>query len=147
MYSFTEATLIENIVFYFLKKMALKRNKNLFGFDRKSIQSNRQSILYLIGQLQAVHNKEKSITLEKSIVTYSSEYWTKELPYIYKLLHLAASPSIGAITPFNAKSHSAEFKFTIEPTLSPRDPKFPEWRKGYEAKMKKKSEGQEPFDD
>ena len=127
--------------------MAIKKIKILFGFSKKAIQDNRQSILYVIGQLQAVHNKENNITIGKTAITYVNNYWTKDPQCISKLLHLAASPSINAITPFNAQQNAAKFNFEIEPTLSPKDPKFPKWRSDYESRMKAKPDGQEPFDD
>ena len=49
---------------------------------------------------------------------------------------------LGIMFPFDKISDSASL-IDLEPTLSPKDPKFAEWYKGYEAKMKK-AEGPEP---
>lgn len=59
---------------------------------------------------------------------------------LMKFLHLCES--VSKISPFVASSNSANLYANI-PTLSPKDPKFAEWYKGYEAQMKK-SEGPTP---
>ena len=57
-----------------------------------------------------------------------------------ELLYLANAAN--AITPFVAETNKAHI-LSVQPTLSPKDPKFAEWYKGYEAEMKK-SEGPTP---
>lgn len=49
----------------------------------------------------------------------------------------------GILTPFSAKGNVSAISEDIKPTLSPRDSKFMEWYKKYEAD-KKKSEGPTP---
>lgn len=58
-----------------------------------------------------------------------------------ELLHLGNA--IALYNPFRADSKTTNFIQKIEPTLSPKDPKFTEWYKGYEEKIKQ-SEGQTP---
>lgn len=57
-----------------------------------------------------------------------------------EFLYLADAAN--AISAFAEKFNSAHILHS-EPTLSPKDPKFAEWYKGYEAKMKK-AEGPTP---
>ena len=57
-----------------------------------------------------------------------------------ELLYLGEASA--SITPFIARTGSANI-VVAKPTLSPKDPKFAEWYKGYEAQMKK-SEGPTP---
>ena len=99
-----------------------------------------------MGQLHSVHSKANSLAFSEAIITYSKQLWTKDSMMVYNLLRLAACPSVEAISPLSIKTRSAELKSIVKPTLSPKDPNFAEWYKGYEAEMKKKSEGQEPAD-
>lgn len=124
-------------------------SKFQFGFDKKKILANKQAIEYLFGQLKALHgsSRKTNITIDDALTTYTGQIWTRNKTILMEFLHLGASPSIGVITPFKAKDNSTQLSSSLEPTLSPKDPNFAEWYKGYEAKMKKKSEGQEPFDD
>lgn len=57
-----------------------------------------------------------------------------------EFLYLANAAT--AISSFTARTNKAHI-INVQPTLSPKDPKFPEWYKGYEAQMKK-SEGPTP---
>lgn len=57
-----------------------------------------------------------------------------------ELLHLGVANKL--ISPFFAKTKDAGL-LKVVPTLSPKDPKFAEWYKGYEAEMKK-AEGPTP---
>ncbi len=57
-----------------------------------------------------------------------------------ELMHLGVAS--GLMYHFGAKSNSAALS-PITPTLSPKDPNFAEWYKGYEAKMKR-AEGPTP---
>lgn len=58
-----------------------------------------------------------------------------------EFLHLGEASVL--FNPFHANTKTTNFIKKVEPTLSPKDPKFAEWYKGYEAKMKK-SEGPTP---
>ena len=58
-----------------------------------------------------------------------------------EFLHLGNA--VYAIAPFLAEKQASAISFSIKPTLSPKDPNFAEWFKGYEAEMKK-AEGPTP---
>lgn len=60
-----------------------------------------------------------------------------------EFLHLG--DAIALYNPFSADSKTTNFIQKIEPTLSPKDPKFTEWYKDYEIKMKN-AEGPTPDD-
>lgn len=66
-----------------------------------------------------------------------------------EFLHLGASSSIESITPFLAMDNCTSLNDNIKPTLSPKDPNFPAWWEKHKTEWepRKKTDGQEPFDD
>ena len=112
------------------------------SFDKQKLFEDTDTIKFLYGQLQSSHNNITRIPIKNSNKKYDGQNWTTNDGVIMELFHLGHA--INIISPFyilnnNVLANSMKF----EPTLSPKDPKFAEWYKGYEAKMKK-AEGPEP---
>ena len=99
-----------------------------FDFDRKSILANKANIQYLFGQLHCVHTQKEILTINDFFENYSNQVWTSNEVPLLKLLYLCNCDEIWLIHPFNArKGGVSRFMGSITPTLSPKDPNFPEW--------------------
>ncbi len=109
-------------------------------FNIKQLRANDETIRFLFGQLQAIHQGKKQFSVEDSILKYNGTNWTSNKGIMMELLYLGEASA--TITPFIAKTGKANVAL-VKPTLSPKDPKFAEWYKGYEAEMKK-AEGPTP---
>lgn len=134
----TDGTIISSSLFP--QSAGYKKPDTPITFSQEKIQKDKQNIIYLYGQLERVHDNLHTIYSTSGSKKYTHENWTTNSGTLMKLLHLGRAA--GIMYHFNATSNSAAL-VDIEPTLSPRDPNFDEWYKGYEAKMKK-AEGPTP---
>ncbi len=100
----------------------------LIRFDKAAIQSDRKNILYLYGQMKNVHMKKEELTPRDAFITYRDVSWTDDKEKLLELLYLGCTKETLCIIPFYAKTNSTSLDLTeIKPTLSPKDPAFPEW--------------------
>lgn len=126
----------------FSKALGYKEDSRIIYFDKEKLKRSSQAIFYLYGQLADTHKKSDRISPSSIITNYNGEIWTSNSGVIMDFLYLGNAVNI--IIPFEAqKNNTASFNNYLTPTLSPKDPKFAEWYKGYEAKMKK-AEGPTP---
>lgn len=124
----------------FPKRLGYQTDDKAINFDKNKIFENEQRIKFLLGQLQTLHDHKGVLLIGDVTKKYNGTIWTTDTASLMKFLHLCEASS--SISPFIAAKKSATL-YTYEPTLSPKDPKFAEWYKGYEAKMKK-TEGPTP---
>ncbi|MCD8381349.1 MAG: hypothetical protein LUC30_00310 [Clostridiales bacterium] len=103
-----------------------KEADEIVYFDRTKLAKDKKSIQFLYGQVASWHQKSMTTTLTPKSVShkYTGEVWTRNNGIIMEFLFLGNA--IGIITPFNKIYNNAAFVPT-HPTLSPNDPKFPEW--------------------
>lgn len=104
-------------------------------FDAVKLLKNKQTIEYLFGQLQEVHNthKKRRINIDDYNTTYHGTHWTSDKETLLKFLYLGVSPKTVCITPFRAESSTSIISPQVKPTLSPKDPSFPAWWEQHRA--------------
>ena len=98
----------------------------LLCFDKQKLLENKLNIMYLYGQLKAVHQKLNRLSIESAFYSYSGKAWTANKAYLLELLYLGCTDEVNLIPPFSAKDNSAPIG-RVNPTLSPKDPNFPAW--------------------
>ncbi|MCD7753071.1 MAG: hypothetical protein LUH41_00760 [Clostridiales bacterium] len=103
-----------------------KEDEKFVLFDKAKIKKDKKSILFLYGQIASSHQKDliTTITPKSSSQKYTGEVWTRNNGIIMEFLYLGNA--IGIVTPFDKETQDAGRVLT-DPTLSPNDPKFPEW--------------------
>ena len=106
-------------------------------FDKDILVQNEKSIRYLYGQLDCVHTG-KYLSQRQSVtdfsISYTGETWTKNKWILFHLLDLACNDDIVIILPFDkSKNDSTLIHPSVKPTLSPKDPAFPEWWEQHKA--------------
>ena len=106
-------------------------------FDSDIISQNKKSIMYLYGQLDCVHT-EKYLSERQSMddfaTTYTGKTWAKSKAVLLELLYLGSNLEAPYITPFEKKfNDTVRISSDIKPTLSPKDPAFPEWWEQHKA--------------
>lgn len=97
--------------------------------------------MYLYGQMNDTHKHAEKISPTSASIKYNGERWTTNNSIMMEFFHLGSA--VFAILPFRADTKTSDLNDKLIPTLSPKDPKFAEWYKGYEAEMKK-AEGPTP---
>lgn len=97
----------------------------MMRFDQKKLDLNKSNIEYLYGQLLEKHINGCEINLSEVGVKYDNSIWTKDNGIILQFLHLGRATV--SILPFNPHSKSTRTSPFVKPTLSPKDPDFPEW--------------------
>lgn len=104
-------------------------------FDTTELLKNKQTIVYLFGQLQEVHNAHKKgrINIDDYNTTYHGKHWTSDKETLLKFLYLGVSPKTVCITPFRAESSTSIISPQVKPTLSPKDHDFPAWWEAHKA--------------
>ncbi|MCD7881235.1 MAG: hypothetical protein LUG47_06185 [Clostridiales bacterium] len=104
-----------------------KEDEKFVFFDKVKLDKDEKSILFLYGQIASSHQNDlitPPITSKSSSQKYTGEVWTRNNGIIMEFLLLGRA--IGIVSPFNKKTQDAAF-VSPHPTLSPNDPKFPEW--------------------
>ena len=106
-------------------------------FDSDIISKNKKSIMYLYGQLDCVHTGKylsEWISVTDFAKTYTGEKWTQKAGILLEMLYLASNEDIAIIVPFEKKKNDSTLIHpSIKPTLSPKDPEFPEWWEQHKA--------------
>ena len=106
-------------------------------FDRDVISKNKKSIFYLYGQLDCIHTG-KYLSERQSMggfaVTYAGKTWTQNKAVLLELLYLGCNDTVVIILPFEKmKNDSTLIHPSVKPTISPKDPAFPEWWEQHKA--------------
>ena len=101
-------------------------------FNKKRVALDKKSIFYLLGQLRSTHNGDRHMCAKENIYRYDGSQWTADTVKLMELYHLAETTD--GIDPFIAENNSALLNiFLVKPTLSPKDPAFPEWWEQHKA--------------
>ena len=107
-------------------RMGYPKDTDPVFFDKDAIDSNRDLINFLLGQLNDAHRGPLvECTVQSLFLKYTGEPWTKDGITLLKLIHLALANS--SMAPFSAEKDRTLLKSYINPTLSPKDPNFSEW--------------------
>ena len=97
-------------------------------FDQDILLKNKKAILYLFGQVAAVHTKTETQTIADFMMAYSGNKWTDNRGYLLELLYLGSNRETAILFPFNKeKGDITRITPEVTPTLSPKDPAFPAW--------------------
>ncbi|WP_130849182.1 hypothetical protein [Intestinimonas timonensis] len=132
-----------------LQKALSGKDSDLVRFSKIRIAQNSKNISYLLGQLDGAHKKEGLMLLEYGIMNYNGKKWTTSADNLLKLYELGMV-NIN-LTPFSLQEDGESLVTdisSIKPTLSPKDPNFPEWWEKHKSEWEEpKKEGQEPADD
>ena len=70
-------------------------------FDQDILLKNKKAILYLFGQVSAVHTKTETQTIADFMMTYSGNNWTNNKGYLLELLYLGSNRETAILFPFN----------------------------------------------
>ena len=104
------------------------------AFDKEAILADKKIILYLYGQLKNTHMASKTLHLMDARITYKDASWTNNTGIVLELLYLGCTEETICVVPLEAKTQSTFLNFShITPTLSPKDPAFPEWWEQHKA--------------
>lgn len=129
----------------FRKEFGYERTENPVHFDKDIIKQNIQTIKYLYGQLNLVHEGLFSINSDNGRVKYDATQWSQNKGFLMEFFHLGAGAHI--MGPFIADGQKASL-IKLKPTLSPKDPNFPAWWEEHKSEWEEpKKEGKEPADD
>ena len=109
----------------FPKSEGFKEQDKPIYFDREHLEKEKRNILYLLGQLRHVHEKDTRMTPVSASIRYNGETWSKNNGIILELFYLGEA--IKVVSPFNFLDKKAAVAPSVKPTLSPKDPNFPAW--------------------
>lgn len=109
------------------------RDELVINFDKKTLLANKQSIDYLYGQLMLLHQKSKTLSIDKAFYNYQGKKWTQNKAHLLELLHLGCTNDTDKISIFYSETNTAELNLTQIPTLSPKDPAFPAWWEAHKS--------------
>lgn len=124
----------------------------VIAFDKNALLANVQNIRYLYGQLKSVHKVDretKRISINDFKTTYQDALWTQNKSCLLELLYLGSNSILALTAPFSKKNNNTtSISNDVKPTLSPKDPNFPEWWEKHKSEWEEpKKESQEPADD
>ena len=119
----------------FQKEKGFPEDSNPVFFDAYALENQMDSIEYLLGQLKAVHENKKSITIKEACIRYDDSIWINEQRSLLQFLHLACA--VGLLSPVDFKSYSLEFMKNIYPTLNTFDSNFFDWEKKHKPEILK----------
>ena len=105
-------------------------------FDNAKLLKDKKAIQYLFGQLQEVHtysktSKKQDVAIDDYNTTYSETNWTRDKETLLKFLYLGVASL--CCSPFFAETKTSLISPAVKPTLSPKDPTFPEWWEQHKA--------------
>lgn len=100
-------------------------------FDKAALLENKKNIRYLYGQLSAVHTG-KGLKYRLATADFSTNYqenvWHSSEGVLKMLLYLGLNNALALSSPFSKVDNDTTIiRKDIKPTLSPKDPNFPEW--------------------
>ena len=133
----------------FKKENGFPQDSRPIFFDEEEIKIITPKLEYLLGQVKAVHQNQKSITPQSAIKKYDDTTWLNNQNTLLSFLHLLCAANI--VEPINAKTSNLDFIEEIYPTISVSDPNFLSWQEIHKPKIlrliKERNGGQEPADD
>lgn len=94
-------------------------------FDTDKLDANKKTVRYLLGQLYAFHRGDVLLPIAVVLKKYNGYLWSKDKMASLYLLHLGMAT--GQFSGPSAENLSCLVFEIIKPTLSPKDPNFPEW--------------------
>ncbi|EFB74988.1 hypothetical protein [Subdoligranulum variabile] len=121
----------------FEKVMGYDEDSKPMAFRKSTVEQNKKNVLYLMGQLNSVHQGSRAITAKESIYRYDGKKWTTETVTIMQLYHLAKTAD--CMAPFVKQSNRAMTEPIVTPTLSPKDPEFPAWWEAHKSEWEDKA--------
>ena len=108
-----------------LKEFGYPKDSKPLYFDVARIKENIPTIFYLFGQLDIVHRNFHALPLKDVLMKYDKSFWSDDKGSPILLSHLALAAKV--MNHPDAKTNSCIMSSEATPTLSPKDPNFPEW--------------------
>lgn len=103
------------------------RKSQEVSLSKEKINANKNTILYLLGQIESFHSDREVLTLEEGLLRYDGVIWTKDYQVLFKLYHLCLSSDfLFDFSLVSEKLYALKNPVCV-PTLSPKDPNFPAW--------------------
>ena len=106
-------------------------------FDSDMVARDKKSLMYLYGQLDYVHTGKyinERMSISDFAKAYTGKTCTQSKAAVLELLYLGCNHVLPCVTPFEKRFNDTAFLSTdIKPTLSPKDPAFPEWWEQHKA--------------
>ena len=129
LYTMESQNCVEACPFY--QRLGYSEEEKAVYFDQDILLKNKKAILYLFGQVSAVHTgkaKNKAQTIADFMMAYSGNNWTNNRGYLFELLYLGSNIETAILSPFDKeKDDITRITPEVTPTLSPKDPNFPAW--------------------
>ena len=115
----------------FYQRLGYSEEEKAVYFDQDILLKNKKAILYLFGQVSAVHTgkaKNEAQTIADFMMAYSGNNWTNNRGRLLELLYLGSTIETAILGPFNKeRGDITRISPNVTPTLSPKDPAFPAW--------------------
>ena len=119
-----------NGIILFRKSKGYSEDSTPVIFDMIKIKENKQTIEFLYGQLQMMHEYDSHLTPQKAQKKYDGTLWTQDGSISMQFLCLGNI--INAFPSFLAQINSTVLLLN-ESTISPKDPAFPAWWEAHRA--------------
>ena len=103
-------------------------------FSRAKIVANRQTIVYILGQIKSFHTSTEALFLQEGFMRYDNEIWTQDYDTLFKLYNMAMASAAISEWVLSGDLIGAIKSPICVATLSPRDPNFSEWYEEYKEK-------------
>mgnify|MGYP001140853398 CR=1 FL=1 len=115
----------------FYQRLGYSEEEKAVYFDQDILLKNKKAILYLFGQVSAVHTgkaKNEAQTIADFMMAYPGNNWTNNRGRLLELLYLGSTIETAILGPFNKeRGDITRISPNVTPTLSPKDPAFPAW--------------------
>lgn len=106
-------------------------------FDKDTLLKDQANIRYLYGQSKVIHtgeNKSRRLSVDDFRTNYRGTVWPQSKGSLEELLYLGLNDALALGSPISKKDNdTAIIRKDIVPTLSPKDPNFPEWWEEHKA--------------
>lgn len=112
------------------KDLGFEETETPVHFDKGKLETNKQAIKYLFGQLELVHKGSFSVNLDTGIIKHDGTRWTANDAIRRMFFYLGAGAHI--MSPFIPEGYKAGL-IKLSPTLSPKDPNFPAWWEAHKS--------------
>lgn len=127
-----------------LNKELTSEETPLVFLSDKSIRANKQTIKYLLGQINIFHkNYNHTLILQEGFKKYDGTFWTKDYDTLFQLYALAFGSGylqdFSKLTEGIKKGSVVAMTATMTPTLSPKDPAFPAWWEAHKGEWEDKA--------
>lgn len=103
------------------------RKAPIMQLDSLNITANRHQIIYLLGQLNAIHNNKPTMTPAEGFFDYTGQKWTDDQRVLFAFYYLGTAS--GNLPHFidgekYAYSNLTKVEPWLKPTFPPDDPRF-----------------------